>query len=758
MFSDSNIISVIKEKIWVFQLKYSPVDNEWTAILIPFVWLFTMPFWLPKHLIEDKSVVIQFIMSGAMLLLFGLFTYLYIITGKANQEMWKKEIFPQHIAQIFTKVYDSTDKMIGGIANDELNKTNKGTFYVEDVPKLYWNILKFREENYLKFNNKGTGLFDIIDDPRSFNGVDALGIPSAISKGRGGSSLSQQLVKNFYGQDYFTEKTSFRTLNTIFRKIQELDEAKTFYHNLRANNGEAFKRWISMYPPSLVSDGSVYGIESVSAVMFGKKPKDLAEYEQVLLSEMYKYTYYFKSKINEKKCKLIKRGAEIDIANYFKGKTEKIAQLNQEVENWTCPTQPRIPFAFYKNLQEQDAKGRAIIGNPNSRIWEWAGTSAVTLRDELDIYREKYKNRLIIEAKMTLDVPKNIDFKNAVNSALSRVERKIDNHLYVDLDGNSTEGKPQANIWVSVVDENGEIKHIYKRGNTSDKRRIGSISKVFEAIALGNRGDKYDYFYCNEPFKGLHNSDGSVGGDCVNNQELNIYSARKVFGASKNLPMRSAFDKYMIKSNREIRVVKDEISDKTLNQIYDGFNLSRDNNTNLRYELSFGVTNSSPLNLQKAIHKLSHLLYYKRAYKEAHITESLKYKTIKDSSLRRGQKDSSIYATHIEKATRVLFGDNTKIYMKTVLKSALNKKYGTLNSFNYIKNFEQLFMKSGSTDKVVDGEKLTQSKWVVGAIRVKGKPYSFVIMVHNENGIGKRVKHREIMKPIFREIVEALNR
>jgi hypothetical protein len=66
-------------------------------------------------------------------------------------------------------------------------------------------------------------------------------------------------------------------------------------------------------------------------------------------------------------------------------------------------------------------------------------------------------------------------------------------------------------------------------------------------------------------------------------------------------------------------------------------------------------------------------------------------------------------------------------------------------------------MKSGTTDKEVEGETLTQSKWVAGAIKVKGKRYSFVIMVHKENGLGKHIKHHEIMKPIFREIVEVLN-
>jgi len=753
------IRSLIREQVWKFKLKYPYINSEWILLLFFMFWLVSLPIWIAKlffDLLKNKNILVKAIIVFVPLTIFG---YLYLIIGEPDQEKWRGEIFPKHIAQIPTKVYDVTDKMIGGIFNKKLDESNKGTFYVESVPKLYWDILKSREEQYLDFKNDKTGLLGILKNHRSFNGVDPVGVPiNAILHHRGGSSLSQQLVKNFYGQDFFNKYSSYGKINTLHRKIEELDLAKTFYHNLRANDGEEFKRWILMYSPFLVSAGSVYGIESVSAVVFGKKPKNLSEYEQVLLSSMYKYTYYFQGNINERKCKLVKNGAKLDIRNFFKDKQRKIAKLTQEIDNWSCPTKPRVPFAFYHDMQEEDAKGVAIIGNPNNRIWEWASTSASILRSELDEYREKYNNHLITEAKMTVDVPKNIIFKDGVNEALRKVEEHIGNRLYVNLDGNNTEEKKQANIWISVVNEKGEIKYIYKRGDTLGKRRIGSISKIFEAIALGNRGDRYDSFYCNEYYKGLHNSDKDKGGVCQDNHELNVYSAKQVFGQSKNLPMMSAFEKYITKNNTEIKVIEKSIPDEKLEQIYKSFNLLRDNNGSIKYELSFGLTNSSPLNLQKAIHKLTHLLYYKREYSEVHITKSIKYKVIKDSTLIKGGEIRSLYTKSIKQKTKEMFDTNTKIYMQTLLKAPLDSNYGTLRSFGNINGFHLLFMKSGTTDKKVEEELLTQSKWVSGAIRVKGKPYSFVIMVHEENGIGKKIKHHEIMKPIFKEIVKALNR
>lgn len=234
MYSN-HIRSLLEEKLWLFQLRYLTFYSEWMVIVLPLLLLIALPLWLPKtviSLLENKNLPIKVIILFFIILITGATLYLYMILGKPNQAKWEKEIFPKHIAQIVTKVYDSTDKMIGGIYDTKLEATNKGTFYVESLPPLYWNILKFREDNYLDFNNEKTGILGIYKNSRSFNGIDVMGIPNGLMHGRGGSSLSQQLVKNFYGQDYFRSQTNFNTLNTLLRKVQEINEAKTFYHNL----------------------------------------------------------------------------------------------------------------------------------------------------------------------------------------------------------------------------------------------------------------------------------------------------------------------------------------------------------------------------------------------------------------------------------------------------------------------------------------------------------------------------------------------
>ena len=146
----NQILSRIKEEKWFIRLKYSIISSKYLIIILPFIWLYRL-LW---NFIEESNGLIKGIIIGIALIILGLIVFVYIIIGEPNQKQWEKEIFPQHIAQIATKVYDSQNKMIGGIFNNKSKKTNKKTFYVESVPPLYWNILKFREEINLDFSNR----------------------------------------------------------------------------------------------------------------------------------------------------------------------------------------------------------------------------------------------------------------------------------------------------------------------------------------------------------------------------------------------------------------------------------------------------------------------------------------------------------------------------------------------------------------------------------------------------------------------------
>jgi len=756
----AHIRSIIYELAWRFQIRYLPFQNDLSIFLFLIIFVITSPYWLSKIVIEifrGKSFIFQLMGFIVLLISVSIIFYLYLIIGQPNQKLWQETIFPRNINRIATKVRDNHNNMIGNIANPNLNNGEQlnGTLYIEKVPKIYWAFTKFREDRFLSFDNKETGFWGIFRNSRSFNGVDPIGIPMAILNGRGGSSLSQQLVKNFYGQDSFNKFSNSRVINTLYRKIKELKEAKTFYHNLRDNNGEKFKRWIAMYSPPFLSNGTVYGIDSASAIIFGKKLTELEPFEQILLSEMHRTPYAFN---NPKQCQKIELNATQTIKNYAKTHQIQKDKLIRDIQNWECPKKPKVPAYYFHILQKLNTKESKNIGNPTIRAKKMALSSIHILEKELKQYRLKYPNRVLTQAQMSIDVPANHQFKQSINHTLSNIEKQLSHKLEVNLDTNNTQQLPNANIWISVVNSKGEIIYIYQWGNTAYKRRIGSISKIFEAIALANRGDRYNYYYCNEPYKGLHNSDGATGGKCSEDGK-NIYSARRVFGASKNLPLMSAFSKYVIKDSTSIKIVHKAIKQDILAQLYHDFNLSHDSNqSSMQYELSFGMVNATPLTIQKAMNKLNYLLYKQNSYKSVHITKKISYKKVKNSSLVNGGVDTKIYNTKLPSTLISKFDSNTKEYLKTVLKAPINSPHGTLRSLKSIKNFTPLFLKTGTTDTKINGETLTQSKWIAGAIKVKGENYSLVIMVENQKGLGRHIKHYELTKPIFYEVVKALNR
>ncbi len=752
--------SRVREFSWSFALRYNGFGfgfhNIWTFFLMVLLFPFTLLFIIYTAL-NDRGI------GGVLLGFIGLFLlgitlYLLLILGKPNPEKWA-EIFEHYTNRISVLVRDSHGNVIGEMDNPKLIDKTQSALYPNDLPKFYIDTLFYREERLLQFNNNDTGIMGLLHNPRSFNGVDAIGMPIAIAKSsllslvnnntkpRGGSSLSQQLVKNYYGMYSFD--------NIFVRKYRELTEAKIFYHNLKENNGEEFKRFVSISTPAMIAQGTQYGIRTASMMIFGKKLHKLEKYEQALLSRMHLNNYKFD---NQKRCNIIKDGTLVDLDIYFSSQENKseLQSIKNSVEQWVCPKEPKIPFDFYSDFSQLNSKEKIAYGALDTRIQILASSSASLLKHELSEYRAEYPNQLLIESKMTINSAKNIEFKNSITSALSKIEKRLTAKLEVDLDGiDSTPEEKKANIWISVVNDKGEIVRVYKKGNTAYKRRIGSISKVFASIALGHRGDTVGTYYWNRPYKGLRNSGGNKGG-LLNRH--NIYKPRSMFGASKNLPVHSALNEYVISKNGTMKLIKKPISNRFLKKIYRSFNLSRDYKTDIKYELSFGVTNATPLILQKAIHKLSHILYYGGQYSEAHIIKSLVYKEIKDRKILSPLK-KNIYVANskISQETANIFTTETKTYMRSVLNGALNKNFGTLRSLNSIKGFNQLFMKSGTTDVTKKKKTLTQSKWTAGAMTVKGKKYSFVIMVENEQGLGSNIKHYEIIKPLFREIVRSLN-
>jgi len=698
-----------------------------------------------------KQFILMLLKYILMLVVLVGVLYIGLIIGEPDMKKFKETIFPKFINDIYVKVYDVRNNFIGGMPIIPTQE-GKGIFYVKKVPKTFWRVLKAREDKHLDFANKETGVVGLFRNPRCWNGVDVIGIPNAVLKEkRGGSSLVQQLVKNFYGQDYFKSITNNELINTVIRKMRELYEAKTFYHALRSNNGTEFKRWVSMYVPMYNSGGSVYGIDAAAAIFFGKKVSRLQEYEQILLTEFYKYSYYFTPETQrKKKCQYIKNQALLDINKFYTSKYKK-RRLRRAIKHWKCPRIPKLPTFMYRFENFTNQLG--TLRNVKNRIWKIAGSMAVTIRENIADFLGKKKNILVTELKTCLNVEANNRFKKKVKYVINKLAYKLNYKLI-------PKSLKSADIYIAAADKYGNIVRVFRTGDTIHSKRIGSVSKVFSAVAFAKRGDTRFSYYCNERNSILHNYDGSVGGKC---SKYNLINVKEVFGKSLNLPVLSAFSHVYDESGRES---KKAITEKQLQRLYQTFRIRMDDPANSKkYELSFGVANMSPFHLHEAIHQIAYSLYdtsyYRGLYCNLHIIKELKYHEIDYENAVIDSKQRLVNSRDLfcgRSKRRLRLKSSERSFLLSVLQAPVNSYYGTLRSFTSVTDSygKILFAKSGTMDCKVEGKVYTQSKWAVGAFEKHGRPYTFVIMIHREFGLGVKLKHSEITKAFFNVLYQSL--
>ena len=181
--------------------------------------------------------------------------------------------------------------------NDKVrHQQRQGALYVDEVPDVFWDVLIAREDRALDFDFKNTSLLELVSGKKeSYKGVNFASLVKrpieSQLKGNdlaGGSALINLIIKNLYGQRYFSQmNSSIPLIANLQRKFEELRGARHLFPYLANHNGEEFKRWIAMHAPLLSAGDDVYGIRSAAATLFGLRPQDLSDAEQAVLAAAY---------------------------------------------------------------------------------------------------------------------------------------------------------------------------------------------------------------------------------------------------------------------------------------------------------------------------------------------------------------------------------------------------------------------------------------------------------------------------------------
>ncbi len=157
----------------------------------------------------------------------------------------------------YDKYKSALDEMALSDMITELQSEENYTQY-QDVPEIYYKALVAVEDRrFYKHNG-----FDIIGLVRAFyNDIKAWELLE------GGSTISQQLAKNLY----------FPQDNTLQRKIAEIFMAMKIEREYKK------EEVLEFYVNGIYYGSGYYSIYDASQGYFGKKPKDMTDYECTLL-------------------------------------------------------------------------------------------------------------------------------------------------------------------------------------------------------------------------------------------------------------------------------------------------------------------------------------------------------------------------------------------------------------------------------------------------------------------------------------------
>lgn len=172
-----------------------------------------------------------------------------------------------------SQVYSSDSVLIG-----EYFAVNRTNIQWEDVPNHLKNALIATEDKRY-FTHKGY-------DTRSYFRVFLKSILLGDNSGGGGSTLTQQLVKNLYG------RSDFGVISLPVNKLKEIIIAA------RIEEVYTKEELLLLYLNSVPFGEEVYGVETASHRYFNKPTKELKVEESAVLVGLLKANTYFNPRLN----------------------------------------------------------------------------------------------------------------------------------------------------------------------------------------------------------------------------------------------------------------------------------------------------------------------------------------------------------------------------------------------------------------------------------------------------------------------------
>ena len=666
-----------------------------------------------KGMISKKIILIPLII---MITLFAI--YLSFISGSPNHKLFAEKIFPKWYSDIAIELRDPQDRFIGTVAQPKTMTTNPSMF-IDKVPPLFWSLLREKYDPYLDFDNNATMFYQSLFDGGYYNGIDTSApliesknlilhiIKEQDSDVKFNLTLTQQLINAFIKKHPFEKSTN---------NIERLELAKTFFHQLKADNGFNFKVWLLTQKDFFIVNGKGYGLKDCVEVFFGKSIDDLSTSEQAILLALYEKPYQMN--ISLKKQKKLWKNIKKDAINLINNSKiiKNYYKVASEIKKMPFPTLPYFPDSLMEIVGDITSKNQEQFSTLPTRSDALLQSLKAPLQDDLDRLFQKYsispKSKLVTKVKLNFDLNNNFYFNHYFKAQIESLNL--------------------TNVWVSVANQEGKIVRLYQQNIKSiEPQPIGDISKIFSTLLFVDRGDKYYTQYCNKSSKDKLPLEKGYK-SCPSQAWID---ARKVFASNKMLPNYDAFVKYKEQNKEGVYIYYKPIYKKKIDALYQNLFLTHLENSTPRVSIGTGKLKMTPLELHTSLHKITQLIYNpNHIFNGLKLIKSFEYHNIQDSIVKKEIKTHFLDSPEqVSPTFQNFFTKNKRVNLKTILKTPIYKNYGSLQWLkNYI-NVKFIFAKDSHQNGI---------HWLVGVFKKYNKYYTFNIYIKDDNFSDNEVRNR----------------
>ncbi|MDZ7860648.1 MAG: transglycosylase domain-containing protein [Candidatus Krumholzibacteriota bacterium] len=498
---------------------------------------------------RKKIIRCSLILASSILIL------VILISLLVSSYVWPKMDYA-HVRSLHPAIYDSSGKYCGIIAGaidphaDFSTSRSWGidhkTFEASpEIPEVWESVLRILEDRNL-------GNFP------GFMGLDPVGLIRAVVSGGkfGGSTLGMMIIRTLLIDDSSFVFPEYR----YNRKLKEILYTPAMYLRL---GEDGIIRWASLH--LAVARGArgsdfgavLHGISPASLAVFNKTPNELSAAEQALLAAAVKHHFLLKPlrkdsySVDETQFLKTRRRAVYGISQIDMDETEKNAAIN-ELQGMSAPT-VRIDPEWLRILPSDESETFKAYANPQRlSIYAVKGESNSVIAELLERFGWSFREE-IATVTISIDAVANRTFKEKFEERLSHLEKCYKDKINIPLIYEDSKYNT-AEIVFAMADENGRIIRFYSNTagayfgknslrNSDGKyqhriggRTLGSISKAYCAVILGDENCSPDDMFINKCIPGVRNPGGIPGVKSSSERDA-YYPAEITFARSLNLPL-----------------------------------------------------------------------------------------------------------------------------------------------------------------------------------------------------------------------------